>query len=174
MVRKRERPVVVPRFGAGLRALRERVEGRSQEWVVRALMTRFGLRFSRATLSQYEKGTVLAPDAGVLWGLAQIYDVPPGGLLAYLVAERSDGKVSVPEVTVGVPIALPPLAESGITHSSTPAGQEARVAEPEMFDLLKGAWAMCPAHRRKDFAYHCVNYARGLDAREATGTDPKE
>jgi transcriptional regulator with XRE-family HTH domain len=180
MVRKRERPVVAPAFGAQLTALRERVEGRSQEWVVRALASRFGLSFSRSTLSQYEKGTVLAPDAGILWGLAQIYDVPVMGLIQYLVAERSGGKVTVPEVTAGVHTAQPLSAVSGDTHSSTPAWQEARVAESEnvdleLFGILRGAWRICPASHRALFALHCANYAAGLaSGREATGTGPKE
>jgi transcriptional regulator with XRE-family HTH domain len=171
--------VVVPRFGARLKALREAVKignkKRSQEHVANRLAVKYGLQLDRSTLSEYEKGTVMAPDAGVLWGLAQIYDVPVGELAQFLVAERSGGKVSVPEVTAGVHIASPLSATSGATQSSTPAGQEARVGEPDIFDLIRGAWKLCPEHRREYFAVHCVNFAAGIAEREAkgTGTGPK-
>lgn len=47
------------------------------------------------------------------------------------------------------------------------------MSDPEIFDALKGAWAMVPAHRRIQFAQQVINYAAALNMSEATGTDPK-
>jgi len=43
-----------------------------------------------STLAQYEKGTVWAPDPGVLWGLARIYRVPLEDLVKLLAANRAN------------------------------------------------------------------------------------
>lgn len=43
-----------------------------------------------STLAQYEKGTVWAPDPGVLWGLAQIYEQPVEVLILMLRANRAN------------------------------------------------------------------------------------
>ena len=69
--KKRSRNPVLMAFGAEL--LRLRGEN-SREWVSIQL-ERLGVPLGGSTLAQYEKGTVWAPDPGVLWGLSEIYGV---------------------------------------------------------------------------------------------------
>jgi transcriptional regulator with XRE-family HTH domain len=61
--------------------------GRSREQISLKL-TEKGTPLGATTLLQYEKGAVWAPDAGVLWGLGQIYGVPLDDLVALLLANR--------------------------------------------------------------------------------------
>lgn len=177
--------MVVPRFGARLKALRKAVKignkARSQEYVTNRLAARYGLPLDRSTLSEYEKGTVMAPDAGTLWGLAQIYDVSVATLAECLVAERSGGKMAMPEVIAGVHAAsLSSSKDPGVIPPRTPtASQEAGMPELGVFNVLIGAWEMVPLHRRNFFAQQVVNLAASLAGGEeeaipdATGTDPK-
>jgi hypothetical protein len=135
----------------------------------------------RSTLSEYEKGTVMAPDAGILWGLAQIYDVSAATLIECLVAERSGGKMAMPEVIAGVHAAsLSSSQDPGAIPPRTPtASQEAGMQDSGVFHILIGAWEMVPPHRRNFFAQQVVNLAARLAGgdeeaiTDATGTDPK-
>jgi transcriptional regulator with XRE-family HTH domain len=52
-----------------------------------------GVRLDRRTLYTYEAGRVMAPDAAVVWGLAQIYRADLDGLLEALVASRNSQTV---------------------------------------------------------------------------------
>lgn len=83
----RSKNPVISAFGARLRELR--TEARSREVIARKLAT-LGVALDESTLVQYEKGTVWAPDAGVLWGLSEIYKVPLVELTTLLVINRAD------------------------------------------------------------------------------------
>ena len=48
-----------------------------------------GVTLDRRTLYTYEAGRVLSPDAGVVWGLAQIYGADLEDLLKSLVSSRN-------------------------------------------------------------------------------------
>lgn len=76
-------PKVAP-WGQRLRDLRGK---RSGGWVIQRLASA-GISFTDSTLSQYERGTVIAPDPVVLWGLAQIYGVEVGQLIETLAQNR--------------------------------------------------------------------------------------
>lgn len=73
-------------FGAQLRAWRGE---RSREQISRKL-AHLGVPLGGSTLAQYESGTVWAPDAGVLWGLAEIYGVELHAVISLLRANRAN------------------------------------------------------------------------------------
>ena len=73
-------------WGSVLAALRQ-ASGLSAAEVVERLKT-LGVEINRASIYTYEAGRVSAPDAGVVWGLSQIYCVPVADLIADLVALR--------------------------------------------------------------------------------------
>jgi hypothetical protein len=74
-------------WGALLANLRERAELTGAQ-VVRRLAT-LGVRLDRRTLYTLRGGRVVAPDAAVVWGLAQIYEASVNDLLVTLVASRN-------------------------------------------------------------------------------------
>lgn len=83
-------------FGKFLREHRD-ASGLSAEQVVHRLQ-RYHVKLDNSTLYNYEAGTVAAPDAGVLWGLCQIYsDLEIDPLLAFLVHTRSGLPVAAPK-----------------------------------------------------------------------------
>ena len=82
---RRDRPVVVPIFGAQLLALRGK---RSRGWMCQQLTT-FGLSLDRSTLLQYERGTVASPDPAILWGLGRLYHVSLDDLVLALMRDRT-------------------------------------------------------------------------------------
>jgi transcriptional regulator with XRE-family HTH domain len=84
MQKKRSRNPTLRAFGSRLRELRG---GLSREQVSRKL-AHLGVPLGNSTLSQYEKGTVWAPDPGVLWGLAETYRVHVEDLIAVLRRNR--------------------------------------------------------------------------------------
>lgn len=112
---KSRRPVVVAAFGARLGELRGE---KSAEIVVRQ-MGQLGVTLTASTLYQYEAGTVNAPDPGVLWALAKIYQVDLDDLIALLVAERN-----------GRPVA---------THQLIDAENRRRRQLVQQFEILDGA-----------------------------------
>jgi hypothetical protein len=90
-------------FGRQLRRLRAK---ESRGAVCRAL-ARWGLTLDRSTLLQYERGTVAAPDPGILWALGRHYGLTTvDELLTVLVMDRTGRKLRD-----GVEIAVP-----GLTH----------------------------------------------------------
>jgi len=89
--KKRSRLAELKAFGAKLKALRG---GRSREQISLRLQT-LGVTLDESTLVQYEKGTVWAPDAGVLWGLAVIYNQSLTDLIGLLLLNRQNPDASV-------------------------------------------------------------------------------
>jgi transcriptional regulator with XRE-family HTH domain len=80
-MKKRSQKPALRAFGAWLQELRGEA---SRERISQKLAAK-GVPLGGSTLAQYEKGAVWAPDAGVLWGLAQIYETDldhDGGALA--------------------------------------------------------------------------------------------
>lgn len=74
------------RWGAALAELRRSSKLSAAEVVKR--LKALGIEIDRASVYTYEAGKVLAPDAGVVWGLAQIYGVSTDTLISELVAAR--------------------------------------------------------------------------------------
>jgi len=84
---RRDRPIVVPTFGAYLKQLR----GKTSRGKICEQLTKHypGLKLDRSTLLQYERGTVLSPDPAILGGLARLYRVPLDDLIVHLIRDRS-------------------------------------------------------------------------------------
>lgn len=76
-----------PKVAAWGRRLKELRGKHSGGWVIRRLAS-LGISFTDSTLSQYERGTVLAPDPVVLWGLARIYGTDVSVLIESLAENR--------------------------------------------------------------------------------------
>ena len=74
-------------WGTHLVRLRQNA-GLSGAKVVNGLAA-LGIQIDRRTVYAYEAGRIAAPDAGVLWGLAQIYRVSADELVAALVSYRT-------------------------------------------------------------------------------------
>ncbi len=72
-------------FGTLLRELRGQ---RSVQQVVDRLQSRMGVTTGTETLYPYEYGRIERPDPVILWGLAELYNVPFAGLVAVLKANR--------------------------------------------------------------------------------------
>lgn len=83
-----DRPVVVKEFGVYLTACREAI-GLTSGQVEVVVKERYGLPLAHATLWRYEAGQVAIPDPGILWALAQIYNVPFDDMVQRLVKERT-------------------------------------------------------------------------------------
>lgn len=84
--KKRSRNPQLQAFGAALAEMR----GGSSREQISIKLANLGVPLGGSTLAQYEKGTVWAPDPGVLWGLATIYKEPLELLVAMLTTNRSD------------------------------------------------------------------------------------
>jgi transcriptional regulator with XRE-family HTH domain len=82
--------LTVSSWGRALAASRSRL-GLSAAAVAQRLQD-LGLHVDRTTLYAYEAGRIVAPDAGVLWGLATLYRLPVDQLIASLVAARTGRK----------------------------------------------------------------------------------
>jgi transcriptional regulator with XRE-family HTH domain len=90
VVKKRSRNPELSAFGGWLETLRG---GMSRERVSQRLSDK-GVSLGGSTLAQYEKGTVWAPDVGVLQVLAHIYDVPFEQLARGVVENRKNTALS--------------------------------------------------------------------------------
>lgn len=77
-------------FGDWLRTLR----GANSREAISLRLKALGVPLGASTLVQYEKGTVWAPDPGVLWGLCTIYRQPIDLALALLRANRAQPDVA--------------------------------------------------------------------------------
>lgn len=84
--KKRSRNPALRAFGRYLEKLRGK---RSREQISLRLQE-LHVPLGGSTLAQYEKGTVWAPDPGVLWGLASIYGVRLSDVILRLRANRSE------------------------------------------------------------------------------------
>ena len=82
-------------WGMRLARLRENA-GLSGGKVVEKLLE-LGIKVDRRTIYAYEAGRIAAPDAGVVWGLAGIYNVDTADLIARLVACRTGRLVTTAE-----------------------------------------------------------------------------
>jgi transcriptional regulator with XRE-family HTH domain len=76
-------------WGASLAELRHSARLSAAQVVAR--LKPFGIQIERASIYAYEAGRVAAPDAGVIWGLAQVYGVGVADLIASLVSVRNGG-----------------------------------------------------------------------------------
>ena len=74
-------------WGATL-AARRRDIGLSAAAVARRL-GQLGIQVDRGTIYAYEAGRIAAPDAGVVWGLASVYNVSADELIQSLVEART-------------------------------------------------------------------------------------
>jgi transcriptional regulator with XRE-family HTH domain len=74
-------------WGATL-AMRRRDAGLSAAAVARRL-GQLGITVDRGTIYAYEAGRITAPDAGVVWGLANIYKISVDALIQLLVEART-------------------------------------------------------------------------------------
>ncbi len=124
VTKKRSRKPELQAFGQWLERLRGRKVSREQ---ISIRLAALGVPLGGSTLAQYEKGTVWAPDPGVLAGLATIYGVSLDGLVAGLRANRADPKLTLSDL-----LGQGRTAESG-THLTgvADAPAEARIRELE-------------------------------------------
>jgi transcriptional regulator with XRE-family HTH domain len=83
--RRRSKMPQLKAFGDRLRALR----GKRTRAQIAIRLNDLGVPLGDSTLAQYENGNVWAPDAGVLWGLSEIYGEPLERLLELLRRERN-------------------------------------------------------------------------------------
>lgn len=113
-------------FGLILAGLRGRK--RSREQISKALET-LKVPLGGSTLAQYEKGKVWAPDAGVLWGLAEIYNVPLDYLARLLARNRQDATLDVDLLRHEVPVQRTLTGEADETASDRARRLEARLHE---------------------------------------------
>jgi transcriptional regulator with XRE-family HTH domain len=116
------------RWGAALGELRHAARLSAAE-VVKRLKT-FGIHIDRASIYTYEAGRVSAPDAGVVWGLAQVYGVSVAELIGTLVSIRNGGQST---------------ERARVSPRTTAA--KPNLAEDES-DLIK-VWRRLSPHRRK-------------------------
>jgi transcriptional regulator with XRE-family HTH domain len=79
------------RWGTALAELRQTSKLSAADVVKR--LKALGIHVVRASIYAYEAGTVAAPDAGVVWALAQVYGVPVADLIRDLVADRNGGQI---------------------------------------------------------------------------------
>lgn len=71
--------------------------------VARILGEKYGIKVDSSTLYNYEGGTVFAPDPGVLWGLAKLYDVDLEEMLTLLVMNRANQDAETLELQYSKP-----------------------------------------------------------------------
>lgn len=116
------------RWGTALAELRRASRLTAREVVQR--LKGFGIELDPASIYTYEAGKVYAPDAGVIWGLAQVYGVSVTDLIADLVAERS-----------GEPL----LQGRRPSAQRQPRLHSLSEAETNLVRL----WRQLPAHKRK-------------------------
>jgi transcriptional regulator with XRE-family HTH domain len=74
-------------WGAHLARLREDAGLSGAEVIAR--LASLGIGLDRRTIYAYEAGRISGPDAGVVWGLAQIYGVDTDDLISALVLART-------------------------------------------------------------------------------------
>jgi transcriptional regulator with XRE-family HTH domain len=86
LAKKRSRNPELRAFGQRLTELRGAKRSRQQ---ICNRLSDLKVPLDASSLFQYEAGTVWAPDAGVLWGLSEIYEVPLAELVALLRANRA-------------------------------------------------------------------------------------
>jgi transcriptional regulator with XRE-family HTH domain len=115
-------------WGLALAELRRACRLTASEVVKR--LTAFGIEIDPASIYTYEAGKVYAPDAGVVWGLAQVYGVSVTDLIADLVADRSEGRS----------LEGHKASSRDQARSSTLSDTEANVIQ---------LWRQLPAHKRK-------------------------
>jgi hypothetical protein len=89
--KKRSRNPELRAFGEWLQTLRGQM---SRERVSQRLADK-GIKLGQSTLGQYEKGTVWAPDVGVLLGLSRIYSVSFETLARAVHANRDEPELSL-------------------------------------------------------------------------------
>jgi transcriptional regulator with XRE-family HTH domain len=82
-------------WGAHLARLRENA-GLSGAAVI-ARLASIGIRLDRRSIYAYEAGRIAAPDAGVVWGLAQIYGVDTDDLISALILARTGTRAQPPK-----------------------------------------------------------------------------
>ena len=82
--KRRSRKAVTPTLGALLVQLR----GRASRGAICTRLPQYGLSLNRSTLLQYERGTVLAPDPAILWGLSKVHHVKFDDLMEALLRDR--------------------------------------------------------------------------------------
>lgn len=183
-VGKRQRAVVVPRFGRRLKGLREDADF-SQQKVVNGVVGRFGLKFDRSSLAQWEAGTVAGPDAALLWALATFFGESTSRLAYELANERGRLDLSIYEPTREVIGAESHTFEDGGTPADSP---DATTLDDFLGDsmkelpdrtLLSGlvyAWTelLHSTEARRRFVRHCVAYAASMPSSGVTGTEGNE
>ena len=86
MQKQRSRNPELKAFGAYL----ERLRGKRSRASISIQLEKLGVKLGGSTLAQYERGTVWAPDAGVLWGLSVIYRHPLHVFVSALLTNRAD------------------------------------------------------------------------------------
>ena|ERR1022692_704480 len=137
------------RWGTALAELRHASRLSAAEVVKR--LKALGLDLDRASIYMYEAGKVSAPDAGVVWGLAQVYGVSVTVLIADLVTARN-GAPFGDRAKVG------PRAE----------GADVAPSEDET-DLLQLWRRLSPQQKKSSREFILFELSRGAAARQPKG-----
>jgi transcriptional regulator with XRE-family HTH domain len=130
------------RWGAALAELRHASRLSAAEVIKR--LKALGLELDRASIYMYEAGKVSAPDAGVVWGLAQVYGVSVTDLIADLVTARNGApfgdRAKVGQRAAGADVALSEDETDlfQLWHRLSPQQKKAS-REFILFELSRGA-----------------------------------